>query len=42
MCKAIFGVRTAIFALLVDQSVALGLAVVQRLAPHDDDGPAFA
>lgn len=32
----IVGVGTAIFALLVGQSVALGLAVVHRMAPHDD------
>ena len=31
----IVGVGTAIFALLVGQSVALGLAVVHRLSPHD-------
>lgn len=33
------GVGTAIFALLVGQSVALGLAVVHRLAPRDEDVP---
>jgi len=33
----IVGVGTAIFALLVGQAVALGLAVVHRLAPYDKD-----
>ncbi len=33
----IVGAGTAIFALLVGQSVALGLAFVHRLAPHDED-----
>lgn len=33
----VVGVGTAIFALLVGQSVALGLAVVHRLSPHDGD-----
>ena len=33
----IVGVGTAIFALLVGQSVALGLGLVHRLAPHDED-----
>jgi len=33
----IVGVGTAIFALLVGQAVALGLAVVHRLAPYDED-----
>lgn len=35
----IVGVGTAIFALLVGQSVALGLAAVHRLAPDGDGGP---
>jgi hypothetical protein len=33
----IVGVGTAIFALLVGQAVALGLGVVHRLAPYDED-----
>ena len=32
----IVGIGTAIFALLVGQSVALGLAFVHRLSPHDE------
>lgn len=35
----IVGVGTAIFALLVGQSVALGLNCLHRLSPHDDDVP---
>jgi uncharacterized membrane protein YczE len=33
----IVGVGTAIFALLVGQSVALGLAFAHRLFPRDED-----